>query len=65
MEHIPLLSSDLIKSLQELYPVVLPTPVAHRETELYSAGQRSVVDFLLQLLKESEESISYENSVKT
>lgn len=54
MERIPALSFDLIKSLDELYPIVTPIPGVCREHQLYQSGQRSVVSFLLQLLKESE-----------
>lgn len=57
MEHIDTLSVDLIRSLDKLYPKVLPLPGVCREKQLYQAGQRSVIDFLLQLLKESEETI--------
>lgn len=53
MEHIPTLSVDLITNLSELYPIVLPKPGVSREEELYRAGQRSVIDFLLVLLEES------------
>lgn len=55
MEQVPALSFDLIRSLDELYRVVLPHPSQDRGSELYLAGQRSVVDFLKQLLKESDE----------
>lgn len=58
MEHIPALSFDLIKALDNLYPVVLPTPYRTRELELYLAGQRSVIDHLINLLKEQEENIN-------
>lgn len=54
MEHIAPLSVKLIEQLDTIYPKVLPTPGVNREVELYAAGQRSVVDFLLQLQKESE-----------
>lgn len=54
MESIPSLSASLIDSLDKLYPQVLPNPRSDRYDELYKAGQRSVVDFLLQLLKEQE-----------
>lgn len=55
MEHIPTLSYDLIGLLDKVYPVVLPTPETTRDYQLYHAGQRSVVDFLLTLQQEQEE----------
>lgn len=57
MEVIPSLSTDLIKTLSEEYPIVLPNPKSQRESELYAAGQRSVVDYLLTLQAESEKDI--------
>lgn len=56
MNHIPPLSYDLIDLLDTVYPVVLPSYLNKREEELYKAGQRSVIDFLIQLQKEQEES---------
>jgi len=57
MEHIPSLSVDLINTLDKLYPEVLPRPGVCREKQLYAAGQRSVIAFLQQLMKEQEETI--------
>ena len=56
MHTIKPLSADLIAELAELYPVVLPRPATSvdREKELFAAGQRSVIDFLLDLQKEME-----------
>lgn len=55
MDHIPTLSSDLILLLDYIYPKVLPHYNTSREEELYKSGQRSVIDSLIQLQKELEE----------
>lgn len=59
MNYIPVLSIDLINSLESIYPIVLPIPNSNRDEELYKAGQRSVIDFLLQLLKETQQEENY------
>lgn len=55
MEGIPLLSSDLIKELDEMFPERCPEPDAtDREIWIYY-GARSVVRMLLSRLQEQEE----------
>lgn len=53
MENIPVLSADLIQSLDESYPTPVIRPGVDRDTLMYEAGQRQVVDKLLHLMKEN------------
>lgn len=55
MEKLPVLSVDLIKELDKEYPDRWPR-LSESEREIwFKAGQRSVVDKLLSLLKEAED----------
>ena len=44
----PILSDELIKRLGEIYPVVQPQPEDRTEAIFYKAGQRSVINFLIE-----------------
>jgi len=54
---LPTLSEELIKRLDALYPVVQPTPGDTNDAIFYRAGQRSVVEFLLEQKRRQNETI--------
>lgn len=55
MEKLPVLSVDLIRELDEEYPDRWPRLNESDREIWFKAGQRSVVDKLLALLKEAED----------
>lgn len=55
MDNIPVLSVDLIKELDRIYPQIPVRPDANINNIMFSAGQRSVIEFLLTRLKQSIE----------
>lgn len=57
MEKLPTFSSDLVKKLDELYPLRNPLPSESHVDIIYRAGQRSVVESLKSKLKTSEDNI--------
>ena len=54
---LPTLSEELIKRLDALYPVVQPIPGDNNDAIFYRAGQRSVVEFLLEQKRRQNETI--------
>lgn len=57
MEKLPTFSADLVKKLNELYPLRNPQPNEDLIEIMYRAGQRSVVESLTSKLKTSEDNI--------
>lgn len=57
VSKLPALSIDLIKWLDEKYPSRPPRLSTPDREIWYEAGQRSLVDNLLQLVREQEENI--------
>jgi hypothetical protein len=57
MEKLPTFSSDLVKKLNEMYPLRNPHPSDDLVDIMYRAGQRSVVDSLVSKLRTSEDNI--------
>lgn len=57
MQELPLLSHDLVKKLDEEYPLELPNPDDSERMVWIKVGQRRVVSHLVQLLKEAEETL--------
>lgn len=55
MQSFPLLSRDLIKKLDEAYPLRLPDPKDTDRMVWIKVGQRMVVDQLVHLLKVEDE----------
>lgn len=54
MEGLPLNSGELIKLLDQLYPTITPKPKDSLEHIMYKAGQRNVVDTLLDWLNKED-----------
>lgn len=61
MKPIPMLSSDLIKELDEQFPDKCPELGDADRAVWYKAGQRSVVNHLIARQKAMEESIEGDN----
>ena len=57
MEKLPIYSADLVKKLDELYPLRNTVPTDELILIMYRAGQRSVVESLLSKLRTSEDNI--------
>ena len=55
MEELPASVAVLIQMLDKIYPTPEVRPGVDHDTQMYSAGQRSVVDRLLRLQKEATE----------
>ncbi len=57
MDKIPLLSEDLLKELDLLFPHRCPSLALTDREIWFKAGQRAVVDFLLAIKTEADENI--------
>lgn len=61
MEKLPTFSADLVKRLNEMYPLRNPHPNDDILDIMYRAGQRSVVESLQSKLKTAEDNILNNN----
>lgn len=57
MDKLPIYSADLVKRLNELYPMRNPSPTDAIEDIMFKAGQRSVVESLISKLRTTEDNI--------
>lgn len=56
-EHIPVLSTDLIKKLDSLFPLGVPALGTSEQELWFKFGQRSVVEYLKTLEAQQSENI--------
>jgi len=57
MENLPIIPSNLLDALDKLYPDRYPDLSCPEREVWFKAGQRSVIDFLIMVKKEQENTI--------
>jgi hypothetical protein len=57
MEEIPLIPSNLLDALDKLYPHRCPELTLDEKEVWFKAGQRSVIDFLVAVKAEQEDTV--------